>query len=43
MIPNPAVISQLKDAGRAAADAFLRGGVDNIGTRSSVDLREMFA
>lgn len=42
MIANPHVIGQLKDAGYAAAEQFLRGDVDNIGKRSSVDLREMF-
>jgi len=43
MVANPHVIAQLKAAGIAAAEAFLRDDVDNIGTRSSVDLREMFA
>ncbi len=43
IVPNPTVINRLKQAGQAAAEAFLRDGVDNIGTRSSVDLREMFA
>ncbi len=42
MVPNIAVISALKDAGRAAAERFLRDDVDNIGKQSSVDLREMF-
>lgn len=41
--PNPAVISKLKQAGIVAAEEFLRGDVDNIGKRSSVNLREMFA
>lgn len=41
--PNPAVISQLKQAGVAAAEEFLRKDVDNVGKRSSVNLREMFA
>lgn len=43
IVPNPAVISQLKDAGIAAAEEFLRKDVDNLGKRSSVNLREMFA
>ncbi|MGB5863081.1 MAG: patatin-like phospholipase family protein [Sulfitobacter sp.] len=41
-IPNPNVIGRLKDAGIAAADSFLRNDIDNIGKRSSVDLRAMF-
>jgi NTE family protein len=43
VVPNPAIIGQLKAAGIEAAEAFLRDGVDNIGKRSSVNLREMFA
>jgi len=42
MVANPRVISELKEAGIAASEEFLRGEVDNIGTKSSVDLREMF-
>jgi NTE family protein len=42
-VPNPTVISQLKAAGNLAAEAFLREDIDNIGKRSSVDLRAMFA
>jgi NTE family protein len=42
MVANPHVIGQLKAAGIAAAEIFLRDDVDNIGTRSSVDLRAMF-
>jgi len=42
-VPNAAVISQLKEAGIAAAEAFLESDIDNIGKRSTVDLREMFA
>lgn len=41
-VPNPSVISTLKDAGIAAAETFLRGDIDNIGKRSSVNLPEMF-
>ena len=43
MVAIPHVIGQLKDAGCEAAEQFLRGDVDNIGKRSSVDLRAMFA
>ncbi|MCX7565403.1 patatin-like phospholipase family protein [Sulfitobacter sp. F26169L] len=43
IVPNPHVIGQLKLAGHAAAEEFLRNDVDNIGKRSSVNLREMFA
>ncbi|KEJ88436.1 patatin-like phospholipase family protein [Sulfitobacter donghicola] len=43
IVPNPTVIGQLKTAGHAAAEAFLRDDVDNIGKRSSVNLLEMFA
>jgi NTE family protein len=43
MVAHPHIISQLKEAGIAAAESFLRKDVDNIGTKSSVDLREMFA
>jgi NTE family protein len=42
VIPNTTVLGRLKDAGRAAAATFLARDIDNIGTRSSVDLRAMF-
>ena len=42
LIPNAPVIAELKQAGRAAADGFLRNHIDDIGTRSSVDLEGMF-
>lgn len=42
MVPSKTVIETLRDAGRNAADAFLRDCVDNIGQKSSVDLPEMF-
>lgn len=42
-VPNSAVINQLKKAGIAAAETFLQRDVDNVGKRSSVDLRAMFA
>jgi len=40
--PNATIISRLRDAGRAAAEHFLRDGVNSIGDHSSVDLRAMF-
>lgn len=43
MVANPYVINELKEAGQAAAEEFLRKDVDNIGKQSSVDLRAMFA
>lgn len=43
LTPNRALLLQLKDAGRAAMDAFLASHGDDIGARSSVDLRRMFA
>lgn len=42
IVAVPAVLHQLFEAGRAAADTFLRDHVDAIGQASSVDLREMF-
>lgn len=41
-VPNPTVITALKDAGRAAAETFLQGDIDLVGVRSSADLRAMF-
>ena len=43
MVANPYVINELKEAGQAAAEEFLRKDVDNIRKQSSVDLRAMFA
>ena len=42
LVPNPVIISTLKEAGERAAEAFLAEHKDKIGTESSVDLREMF-
>ena len=42
LVPNPVVIARLKAAGQAAAEAFLRGPVDLVGKKSSVDLPGMF-
>jgi len=41
-IPAPVIIRRLKEAGEAAADAFLRTHKKDIGKRSSVNLTEMF-
>lgn len=41
-IATPAVLSQLRNAGRAAAQDFLRDGIDKIGEDSTLNLREMF-
>ena len=43
MIPLPQVLTRLKQAGRAAADRFLAAHFDDLGERSSVNLREMFS
>jgi NTE family protein len=42
IVPVPAVLHQLHEAGRAAADGFLRDHVDAIGKTGSVDLARMF-
>ncbi|NNE54177.1 MAG: patatin-like phospholipase family protein, partial [Sulfitobacter sp.] len=42
MVPNAAVIGTLREAGHAAAEAFLSAHKDKIGEQSSVDLRAMF-
>lgn len=41
-IATPAVMHQLRAAGREAAEAFLRDGIDKIGDESTLNLREMF-
>ncbi|MBY4892127.1 patatin-like phospholipase family protein [Rhodobacteraceae bacterium N5(2021)] len=41
-IATPQVMHLLRDAGKAAAEAFLRDGIDKIGEASTVDLRTMF-
>lgn len=43
MTPNPAVIARLKEAGHAAAEQFLAEHALDIGSRSSVNLPEMFS
>ncbi|WP_299294898.1 patatin-like phospholipase family protein [uncultured Tateyamaria sp.] len=42
-VPNGYVIAKLKDAGMQAARAFLDAHFDDIGARSTLDLRGMFA
>lgn len=42
VMPNAAVLAQLKQAGRAAADQFLDAHESDVGVRSSVDLEGMF-
>lgn len=42
MIPIPTVLTQLKNAGYAAAEAFLENHKDKIGQRSSIELSDMF-
>jgi NTE family protein len=43
MTPNKALLLQLMEAGRKAMDGFLAAHGDDIGRRSSVDLRAMFS
>ncbi len=42
MVPNPYLLSRLKDAGRIAADRFLAAHWEDLGRRGSIDLFEMF-
>ena len=42
IVPVPAVLHQLFEAGRRAADGFLSAHLDAVGVQSSVDLRAMF-
>ena len=42
MVPVPAVLHQLYEAGRAGAEAFLEAHLGRVGVESSVDLRAMF-
>lgn len=41
-IPTPYVLSELKAAGRKAAQNFLSSHFDDLGEKSSIDLRAMF-
>ena len=43
LVPTAPVLSQLKAAGRASAEAFLEAHFDDIGKRSSVDMVDMFS
>ncbi|MEM9968178.1 MAG: patatin-like phospholipase family protein [Pseudomonadota bacterium] len=43
LVPNPTVISTLRAAGETAAEKFLSEHKQNIGNRSSIDLRAMFS
>ncbi|KIT16924.1 patatin-like phospholipase family protein [Jannaschia aquimarina] len=42
LVANPVVIHQLREAGYAAADAFLSAHLEDLGERSTVDLAAMF-
>lgn len=42
MVPLPRLLTRLHAAGHAAADRFLVAHKDDLGQRSSVDLREMY-
>jgi NTE family protein len=42
IIPVPSVLHQLREAGAAAADAFLETHLGKVGVESSTDLRAMF-
>ena len=42
LVPNPAVLANLKDAGRKAAQSFLTAHFDDLNARSTLDLREMY-
>jgi NTE family protein len=41
LLPTPVVVSRMKAAGSAAAEAFLQRHFDDVGNRGSVDLRAM--
>jgi NTE family protein len=41
-VATPQILHQLRAAGQAAADVFLRDHIDKIGVENSVDLVEMF-
>ncbi|WOI57233.1 patatin-like phospholipase family protein [Palleronia sp. LCG004] len=41
-VPSALIIQRLKEAGRKQADRFIETQYDALGTRPSVDLREMF-
>lgn len=41
MVPNPILLATLKDAGRTAAERFIKKDSQNLGVKSSVDLPAM--
>lgn len=41
-LPTPYILAELKQAGQAAAEAFLSAHKDDLGMRGSVDLQAMF-
>jgi len=43
LMPNPIILSRLKSAGRESAEQFLSSHKRDLGERSTVDLRAMFA
>ncbi|MCG6557154.1 patatin-like phospholipase family protein [Ruegeria sp. 1NDH52C] len=42
VVPVPQILDRLKQAGRAAADGFLKAHKDDLGQRSTVDMEAMF-
>jgi NTE family protein len=42
-IPTPVILGRLKEAGTAAADAFLRNHKDDLNLRGTVNLEDMFS
>jgi len=42
-IPTPVVLGRLKEAGKAATDAFLKKHKEDLGNRSSLSLTQMFS
>jgi NTE family protein len=43
MLPNPGLLWELKAAGRAAAEAYLKQDGDRLGIAGSVDLEALLA
>ena len=43
MVPVPALLRRLKEAGRAAAEEFLAAHFDDLGERDTINLAEMFS
>lgn len=42
VMPSPGLLARMKEAGRAAAEAFLAGDAANVGLRDSVDLPRLY-